>query len=97
VTQYVIRLVSWADGRPLIDGAGWPLNDHYLLAARMDGYSPNVATVAYASDAMKFATVAEAWDYWRQQSPDLPLRPDGQPNRPLTALTVAVEPTNGDT
>ena len=30
--------------------------------------------------------------YWRQVSKTRPTRPDGQPNRPLTAFTVTVEP-----
>lgn len=39
--------------------------------------------------AREFATVAEAVEYWRQP---YGLRPDGEPNRPLTAWTVEVLP-----
>jgi hypothetical protein len=39
-------------------------------------------------DAMVFATVGDALEMWKRQSTLLPLRPDGRPNRPLTAWTV---------
>lgn len=40
--------------------------------------------------AMRFATQLEAFDFWRQQSKTMPFRPDGKPNRPLTAFTISV-------
>lgn len=43
-------------------------------------------------DAMTFADVAEAYAYWRTRSKETPTRPDGQPNRPLTAYTVEIQP-----
>lgn len=42
--------------------------------------------------AKAFASAGEAMEFWRTQSKVRPLRPDGRPNRPLTALTVSVEP-----
>jgi hypothetical protein len=43
------------------------------------------------SDAMQFATQAEAWDTWRTVHAKDPVRSwDGQPNRPLTAFTVEI-------
>lgn len=44
------------------------------------------------TQALTFATYAEAFEFWRQQSTVQPLRPDGQPNRPLTAWTVEIIP-----
>ena len=41
--------------------------------------------------AMKFANTSEATRYWRTQSKTVPLRPDGRPNRPLTAYHVSIE------
>ena len=41
--------------------------------------------------AMRFANVGEAWECWRRQSALVPLRPDGKPNRPLTAFTVTFD------
>lgn len=42
--------------------------------------------------AMTFSSFQEAWNYWRQPSTVMPVRPDGKANRPLTAFTVEIEP-----
>ena len=42
--------------------------------------------------AMQFNSNPEAFDYWRTTSKTNPVRPDGQPNRPLTAYTVEIGP-----
>ena len=44
------------------------------------------------ADAMQFPGPAEAFRYWKQTSRTRPVRPDGQPNRPLTAFTIMLEP-----
>jgi hypothetical protein len=44
--------------------------------------------------AMRFDSPMEPFELWKKQSTVLPLRPDGKPNRPLTAFsmtTMAVE------
>jgi hypothetical protein len=41
--------------------------------------------------ALKFETVAEAFEAWRTQSRVRPLRADGHPNRPLTAFAITFE------
>ena len=43
-------------------------------------------------DAMKFESFVAAVECWRTQSVTRPFRPDGKPNRPLTAHTVTVIP-----
>ena len=40
--------------------------------------------------AMRFKTLRDAMEFWRTQSTVNPLRPDGKPNRPLTASTISV-------
>jgi len=40
--------------------------------------------------AMRFKTLRDALEFWRTQSTVKPLRPDGKPNRPLTASTISV-------
>jgi hypothetical protein len=40
--------------------------------------------------AMKFKTSGDAWLFWRKPSKVRPIRPDGRPNRPLTAFSVEV-------
>lgn len=42
--------------------------------------------------ALLFDTVELALETWKRQSRSTPLRPDGQPNRPLTAFTMAIVP-----
>jgi hypothetical protein len=40
--------------------------------------------------ALHFADKAAALSFWRTVSKSHPTRPDGRPNRPLTALTVSI-------
>lgn len=40
--------------------------------------------------AMRFESQAAALDCWKQSSTVCPLRPDGQPNRPLTSYSISV-------
>lgn len=40
--------------------------------------------------AKRFGSFEEAVEYWRQVSTVKPTRPDGKPNRPLTAFSVTV-------
>lgn len=40
------------------------------------------------ANALTFANTADAFECWRLQSETHPIRADGKPNRPLTALTV---------
>ena len=42
------------------------------------------------SEALRFASEAEAFEFWRQTSNVTPTRPDGRPNRPLTVFTVTI-------
>lgn len=42
--------------------------------------------------ALVFSSAVEAWELWRTQSQTVPTRPDGRPNRPLTALNIVVYP-----
>jgi hypothetical protein len=48
------------------------------------------------TQAMTFPTPQAAFAYWGTESTVVPLRADGQPNRPLTAFTVMVEPQWAD-
>lgn len=41
--------------------------------------------------ALLFETKMDAWAFWGQTLESDPVRPDGQPNRPLTAFTVMIE------
>ena len=41
-------------------------------------------------EAKKFDNVAAALEFWKLTDERCPLRPDGEPNRPLTAFSVEV-------
>lgn len=43
------------------------------------------------SEAMKFDTFTEAYEFYHSVPMSRPIREDGRPNRPLTAFTVSVE------
>jgi len=43
------------------------------------------------SKAMRFDTFEAAHACWTAQSKKFPTRPDGRPNRPMTAYSVAIE------
>lgn len=51
------------------------------------------------SEALIFPDIRAATETWRAQSITSPLRPDGKPNRPLTAFSVRMEhvPSSGTT
>ena len=49
-----------------------------------------VRTTRFISEALTFPTAVEAWALWRQESTRVPRRPDGLPNRPLTAFTIEI-------
>jgi hypothetical protein len=55
-----------------------------------EGHGEVVATMDPA-DAMRFADTAAAMEEWKRPSTVRPTRADGEPNRPLSALTVSIE------
>jgi hypothetical protein len=50
-----------------------------------------LVTTVDKTQALQFPNPGEALRYYRQASKVCPLRPDGLPNRPLTAFTVTIE------
>lgn len=42
--------------------------------------------------AMRWPSASDALADWRAQCSSVPLRPDGKPNRPMTAFTVEIIP-----
>jgi hypothetical protein len=83
-----------------LDGTRTPFDGQYLVEYDPDrsGHDPegrpmlaHVVTTPHVADARTFPTAVEAWACWRQQSSRWPTRPDGLPNRPLTAFTIEVE------
>lgn len=48
------------------------------------------------AQAMVFTDAMAAWNCWTQVPSRRPTRPDGQPNKPLTAFSIIVEPVGGE-
>lgn len=40
------------------------------------------------AEALTFDSFAHGFEFWRQESTSIPVRPDGRPNRPLTAFGI---------
>ena len=57
----------------------------------------HLKTSPHEEEAARYTT-EEAFELWRAVDPRVPVRPDGKPNRPLTAFTVEVcSPEDGVT
>lgn len=103
MTSYVIRLVS-PDERESRADVATAINllkrvqqdlpaGQFLVSSNpnarggrgMETWSPDIA------DAKRFPTKDAAMECWRAQSTKVPRRPDGKPNRPMTAYSVVIE------
>lgn len=85
--MYIIRLMGLADGRKTrYDGL-------YLKSSDVDANDGrgSIEAVHDPRDAMRFKSLDQVFDYWRRQSNTVPFRPDGKPNRPLTAFNISPE------
>lgn len=87
MTEYVIRCIGLADGRPC-GTEGLLLRDFDAEFRNGLGKADWTSTPAHA---LRFPSSAEAFAFWKTQSRTRPLRPDGKANRPLTAFTVDLE------
>jgi len=85
--SYVIRAVAFADDTPCPHTGQW-LEHFDVDAFNGRGWGEFTDDV---NKAKRFGTFAEAMAFWNQQSKINPLRPDGRPNKPLTALTAVIE------
>jgi hypothetical protein len=81
-----IRAVGFANGQhcPV---AGWYVKAYDPDACGGQGF---VDFTLDPDEAAQFLTVGEALQFWLLQSRVKPLRPDGEPNRPLTSTTVVI-------
>lgn len=84
----VIRAIGFANGTPCPHAGQWLKSfDHEAFNGRGHGEFTD-----RLEDAMRFASSTEAFEFWRRQSKVRPWRPDGKPNKPMTALTVVIDP-----
>lgn len=66
---------------------------HFDPNAHAPGRSYPTGEIAFSHSvgrALRFETFKEALAFWGQPSTVVPVRPDGAPNRPLTAFTVEI-------
>jgi hypothetical protein len=82
---YVIQIVGLANGRPIGGYKGM-----YVASYDPDAFGGRgeIVFTGTLSAAKQFPDQAAAFECWRQRSTVEPSRPDGKPNRPLTAYTV---------
>lgn len=88
----VIQIVGLVLGEPSPFDGEWLVEyDPNQRGVDRDGDEmfAHVKTTATLAEARRFTT-AEALAYWKQVSARWPRRPDGKPNRPLTAFTVSI-------
>lgn len=88
--MYVLRIIGLVNGLPTeFDGQYIvnydPERDMWSRYGLMACY---LETTWKVEDARTFDTPGEYLDYWRKIPAKEPIRPDGEPNRPLTAFTV---------
>jgi hypothetical protein len=83
-----LKLIESADGSPT------PQNGMYLVDYVPDTDELGLGELHASSNVIEakiFADAGAAFAYWKQQSKRVPIRPDGKPNRPLTAWSVLIE------
>jgi hypothetical protein len=92
---FVARIVGLASARAPsgFDGKYLKEYDPSRPGVEPDTGRPVIAHVVVTDDprdAMHFASFAEFQALYKSVDPDNPVRPDGQPNRPLTAFTFEI-------
>lgn len=82
-----IQIVGLADGRPS------PVDGRWLVSCDVDAMQGRgvVKATRRKERARTFGSNLEAFAYWQRRSTVVPTRPDGKPNRPLTAYTITVD------
>lgn len=84
----------------MVDGSPSPFDGQFVVDFDPDrpGVAPDgrpiifhLVTTTNRNEARAFTDANEAHAFWRQVSEKDPIRPDGEPNRPLTIFTVAIE------
>lgn len=87
MTKYLMVAVEFANGTPC------PHAGHYLKKFDHEhdhGRGFGVFT-PHRKKAKRFDSREELFEFWQRVPKNWPYRADGQPNRPMTALTVTIE------
>lgn len=84
--HYRIKVVSFANGQPCREAGSYIKNfDAEAYPAR-----GSVLLTWEPEDAKRFSNQQQAFEFWQTQCKHEPVRPDGRPNRPLTAYNVSI-------
>lgn len=73
------------------DADGNTVSERTFLAeydADVDAYRGRVVLTNDINKAMRFADFQDMMACWQRVSKTVPLRPDGRPNRPLSAFSI---------
>lgn len=84
--MYVIKAVMFANG------AECPHAGQYLQAFDHEAYDGqgHGEFTPDLDQAKHFSTMIEAFAFWKRRSVTKPMRSDGEPNRPMTCLTIEI-------
>lgn len=89
MSEFVMRAIGYANGMPCHFSGQWlewydpnTRNQHTAMA----GFTDDIAK------AKRFDSVFAAMSEWNRVREVDPVRPDGKTNKPLTAITVTVDP-----
>lgn len=85
--SFVIRIVAPAMALPNF------YKDQFVLSFDVEANAGrgDLRLTKDRDKALRFATAPAALAFWQQSPRCQPLRPDGRPNRPLTAYTIEIE------
>jgi hypothetical protein len=78
----------------LVAGGGGPgLAGQYVDSYTPDGHEGrgDLVLTPHRQAAKRYPDAAAAWAEWKRVSATHPTRPDGKPNRPMTAFTIKIE------
>ena len=82
----VIKAVAFANGQPC------PIAGQYLVSMDFEAFNGR-GFATYSSNiekAKKFADAGAALLFWHTVPVRRPVRPDGEPNKPLTSTTIEI-------
>jgi|SRR5215831_4915616 len=93
--QYGLLVIAVGSGELLNDPVWLKSYDPDIHAEGAPYPTGMIETTDDPLEAMKFDSKREAMECWNTQSTVVPYRPDGRPNKPLTAFTVEIKSLPG--
>ncbi len=88
--SHVILIVGLVDGSASEHDGRYLVNYEPAAMDKSGRYKPGmvIETTPNIDQAKYFPDHTSAWECWNKQNG---VRPDGKPNRPLTAFTIVIE------